>query len=542
MNKKLSFFFLIINLITSCAQFNSDTGDLLSNALCGGVNPTKPIPTIPSLLQDFYLGLFSNSNTLSTDEACNFKYQRLISLSIPTEADEQQVKLLLTSSNFDYSHINPDGSDIRFIDSSFTLFDYWIEIWNPSGSSIIWIKVPSSGTMEFQMIYGNATASAYSNPGNVFSYSTPQTSYFELHSSSAQTMNIASYSDENTITVTTSSGTSSITLDTYGYSSISQASLGAISSNGPIEGRMTSVNSAYDSISHINLASTSLGYTKSRYSDYFEVYNPSTSTTASVTISNYNSSGNFQGTFNSTVNPGEFKKIAFNFDFFGLLESDLPLLGFYQGNNTSDPTIIFPPDTDLLGVNSQSATIGITQDSTSGTIYFSSNSPPQNFSGNKGKTIQINTGSASQGSGDALHIVSDKPIFVFAQADSDGSDTFSFVPTSEVSNTYIIPTDSQYIAIASLYSSTISVYDSSGALITSATTSSDGITPDKVYFGTTSNVVSFAAGTRVISDKPFFLYYESGKEDETNILGAKLNRQKPSTEPSVTVGEEYPLY
>lgn len=43
---------------------------------------------------------------------------------------------------FEYKYANPDGSDIRFIDSDGNLLVFEVEVWNPAGESQFWVKVP----------------------------------------------------------------------------------------------------------------------------------------------------------------------------------------------------------------------------------------------------------------------------------------------------------------------------------------------------------------------------------------------------------------
>ncbi|RLE75674.1 MAG: hypothetical protein DRZ80_02395 [Thermoprotei archaeon] len=83
-----------------------------------------------------------------------------------------QIKIVLTTTNFDYSHANSDGSDIRFTDSDGTTqLSYWIESWNPSGTSIIWVKVPeipANSEKKIYIYYGNPSAQSESNVINTF--------------------------------------------------------------------------------------------------------------------------------------------------------------------------------------------------------------------------------------------------------------------------------------------------------------------------------------------------------------------------------------
>ncbi|GAH78211.1 unnamed protein product, partial [marine sediment metagenome] len=80
-----------------------------------------------------------------------------------TPETNYQVKVLLSTSSFNYSRAKSDGSDLRFYTQNQTLLNYWIEKWNPSGDSIIWVKVPDSGTSSIYMYYGDPSASAMSN-------------------------------------------------------------------------------------------------------------------------------------------------------------------------------------------------------------------------------------------------------------------------------------------------------------------------------------------------------------------------------------------
>ena len=86
---------------------------------------------------------------------------------------DYQVKITLDNTNFDFSHANSDGSDIRFTDNDgSTLLYHWIEKWDSTNQeAIIWVKVPSipgSSTKTIYMYYGNASASDASDGDNTF--------------------------------------------------------------------------------------------------------------------------------------------------------------------------------------------------------------------------------------------------------------------------------------------------------------------------------------------------------------------------------------
>ena len=109
-----------------------------------------------------------NTRDLPISSNPGIKYIRQINLSPATPESNYQVRIDLIAPDFDYSKAKPDGSDIRFSDSSNNDLDYWIEEWNNAGTSIIWVKVPASGTSTIYMKYGNPLAISESNGANVF--------------------------------------------------------------------------------------------------------------------------------------------------------------------------------------------------------------------------------------------------------------------------------------------------------------------------------------------------------------------------------------
>jgi hypothetical protein len=74
-----------------------------------------------------------------------------------------QVQVQLTPTTIDYAKFLPDGSDIRFLDSNDNQCDYWIELWNATGKSVIWVEMPEMGSFSVDLYYGNAGAPSLSN-------------------------------------------------------------------------------------------------------------------------------------------------------------------------------------------------------------------------------------------------------------------------------------------------------------------------------------------------------------------------------------------
>jgi len=95
----------------------------------------------------------------------NWAYYKVINITENTGTDliNYTVKIVLNTTNFDFTQANPDGSDIRFLGPDrTTLLNYWIQEWNATaGTAVIWVKVPSlpgGSTTTIYMLYGNPAA------------------------------------------------------------------------------------------------------------------------------------------------------------------------------------------------------------------------------------------------------------------------------------------------------------------------------------------------------------------------------------------------
>ena len=103
----------------------------------------------------------------------DWDYRRAITINnAGSGLTDYQVLITLNSSNFDYSRANSDGSGIRFTDTNDNLLSYWIEDWNTSGDSKIWVNVSSvpSGDSTIYIYYGNTSAYAMSNGDATFEF------------------------------------------------------------------------------------------------------------------------------------------------------------------------------------------------------------------------------------------------------------------------------------------------------------------------------------------------------------------------------------
>lgn len=104
----------------------------------------------------------------------DWNYYRVVNLTEETGSDlnNYTVKVVLNSTNFNFSNAKSDGSDLIFIEPGYNDDDplpMWIEEWNLStDEAIIWVKVPylkGGSTNTVIMLYGNPN---YDNRGMTY--------------------------------------------------------------------------------------------------------------------------------------------------------------------------------------------------------------------------------------------------------------------------------------------------------------------------------------------------------------------------------------
>ncbi|MCD6477798.1 MAG: DUF2341 domain-containing protein, partial [Candidatus Aenigmarchaeota archaeon] len=102
----------------------------------------------------------------------NSSFQKCQDITISSPVNDYQYKLVLNTTNFDYSYASDDGSDIRIVNSSCgnggVEVPYWIEKWNESGDSIIWFRGDNSSTTTYAIYYNYTQAEPKSNGDKTF--------------------------------------------------------------------------------------------------------------------------------------------------------------------------------------------------------------------------------------------------------------------------------------------------------------------------------------------------------------------------------------
>jgi hypothetical protein len=252
--------------------------------------------------------------------------------------------------------------------------------------------------------------------------------------------------------------------------------------------------------------------------------------------------------------------------------SDQPILGFHQASSDNS-FIMYPTDLareqdsgryELYGV--ASGTLSLAASSTANVTLYRSNGTTSNVTLNAaGNFVYTESGSGTQGTAYAYHIVSDVPIGATSYNDGDGTEMVVFVSQKEFSEEYVLPNPAQYISVvAKDPSTTCRVYNASGTEVTTDGTGTMNYIPpqtggtqvdpypNRIIIGGTDNAdgALFSAGSRMQCTQPVYAYYEhhvsAAISDETSWLTWPQVRKRAHVQPAVedpdTVGEQGLFY
>ncbi|MBN2101901.1 MAG: DUF2341 domain-containing protein, partial [Candidatus Aenigmarchaeota archaeon] len=440
--------------------------------------------------------------------------------------------------------MNSSCKDIRFADTSGTELPYYLEESNcNTNETNVWIKVPqitASGNTTIYLYFNNMEAESESNVTAVFTYDELQELYYEINSRpSNDNLNISAYVNGTNVTISTQSALIDIQ-EVVTFSSISQGAI--INSTGPISGKI--LDDQTDTFAPMAFAGSKFGFPRTRngtaYLDVWFIRTPFGD--ANITIYNYSETGILQNSDSFFVAEGLTTTLTFNIDDegTGLLESNVSILaGYRQGGN--DAVILYPATTELYGVSAPGY-VTVLEDDTDLYIYRSGSSTSVSTNLQRGQQYSLGS-SGTQGTGNAFHLLSDKPIVAASFGDGDGGEAIVFWHPKELNTEYIIPTDTQYISISCPRTTEISLYYPNGTLnSTEICTSTDSGPeyPRKAYFGcgTTSCGAVYPAGMRALSNDTFYVFYEYTDQDETNVLGHIQARKTSYPEPNLSSGNE----
>jgi len=458
------------------------------------------------------------------------------------------VEIASTSADF-WSHVKADGSDIRFTNSTETTqLDYWIASWDRTASTAaIWIQVnsiPAASSSNIYLYYGNSAAATSSSMYNTFNYAAMQDLYYVVNNNlSNASVTVVSLIDNNQVQL---DNQTAVDLNRQGITTFSApAATSTLRAKGPVMARLVGKDNV-DALVPISFAATKFAVPSGRNSENFYLYAPFTGATTTI----YDASSSL-GTVYAAVNGAAATTSAITS--MVILESTNPVLLSFDNDGPADGLVPYPATTrDLYGVRSDNNYIGITTDATSFNIYCSGGGSTAVSGQNRGDLYTNTTcNSGAEGTGEAVRLAGiSAGIGAIQQDDSDGDESTTFLPESEFSSEYMLPTNGAYIAVVCAPDTgtvNLSIYDENNAFVTSGTCVASGNDPGKAYFGA-ADATTYNVGTRIVSTdtpaKPFYAYYEdtsaSGAAggDENNLWGAAQARKFTSTAPSYSLGAE----
>ena len=498
----------------------------------------------------------------------NWQYRMPITVSNTgsTTLTEYQVYVQATSSFTDFwSHVRSDGGDVRFLASdSETELNYWLQYFdNSTSSAAFWVQIdslPAATTSTIYMYYGNGTASTTSNDINTFSYSTTTPIFYVVSSNTTGNMvNVSSFSDGNIVQLDSQAAQNVDAQGSVSFSSASSTSY--LSVLKPVSAQLT--GNGNDILAPVSFAGHQFIVATVRNTDAFDIISPFGTSTVQIWDA---------GTLNNTntIGPGGIWSITSNITILGIIETSAtsaPVLVFHRSTNNPprDGYIVPPASTDdLYGIYSSNYYIGIGTSSTNVNEYASNNTTGSQVNQARGTRITGAVGATgNDGTGSAVRVSSNvsvsSPIGAVSQADSDGNETAAFWPKRELSARYLFTAATQYAAIACAATTTqpLSVYDTSGALVTTGTCASTGVLPTfpaKACLGdcTAGDTTQFNTGYLLSSatGTPFYAYNDDrdtdAAGDETNMIGPVQNRKFSWPPPTLSLGSEQvvsgPLY
>ncbi len=108
------------------------------------------------------------------------RWQHRVAVAVDNSAgksplSDYQVKVILNSTNFDFTKTLPDGRDLRFTDADGkTLLPHWIQQYDaPNKRAVVWVRVPdvpASAIKTIHVHYGNPAADSASDGPGTFEF------------------------------------------------------------------------------------------------------------------------------------------------------------------------------------------------------------------------------------------------------------------------------------------------------------------------------------------------------------------------------------
>lgn len=117
-------------------------------------------------------GTIANANVTNVAVACKHRDAITVASTDAAALTGFQVRVKLSTASFAYAAAKANGDDLRFSTDGTTIdVPYWIESWDPTGDSYVWLKVPSipaNGSTKVYVLYGDPAAAKASNGDATF--------------------------------------------------------------------------------------------------------------------------------------------------------------------------------------------------------------------------------------------------------------------------------------------------------------------------------------------------------------------------------------
>ncbi len=492
---------------------------------------------------------YKNNEVVYLNNDSNWHYQYFIyriPISVENTAGDQKdyqiyVERDLTS-QYSNGHIQQLCQDVRFsyINASSgteSPIDFYTDYCNLSTSTnaTFWVQVPylkNNSNTTVYLYFGNSSASSVSNLSSTFTYSSPKTiAYVVSTQTDAQGVIVVSHEDNNSIVI----GTDSYLLNATDTQTVAQASITLASAlNATKLLNVEGTGTADDMIVPVSWASTKFVLAGLRAtSDRFCMLSP----WGDATVTIYNGSSSvWSGTVD---NSGTCQSFAMPDPITAEVDSDIPILLFFDGTNGQDAYPVYPASDETIYGASVSNYMYVSSGRTSGTAYCygsDSNSGSITVSATSQGDCRSELTAGTQGSGAAAKISGSKiSLGAIQQADSDGTESTVLVPRKEFGTIFGSANDAQYISVVTDKKGVnCSVYQSGTFYVSNVSTGYDSQDIYQTCFDCGDGSTYVTGPWKMVCDSPVWAYYEPSDDQESTMFGYKQMRQYVYPEPTLT--------
>ncbi len=432
-----------------------------------------------------------------------------------------------------------DGGDLLPVlaDLGTLISNKWVEELDfISRRGVLWLRLGQldPGDTQVHVYFGNPAWNEPSTPEIFFSDPAGWTSMCVVSPLAAQAdLVVESFVDNNTVGLVGGSGSS--LLQTREATTIPASELepaSCVNATGAFYGTFAADDT--DALMPMGLASTLFVSPAMRYDDELDVLSPFGDATVDV----YDNGVLVTSQVVTATTPAT---IAANVADAHVLrvESDLPVLILHRATNagtSNDAHALVEPALELFGANSGTSYLVATQTASVDVWYSGGTHETFTLDPDQVRTLSA---AGTQGSGDAVHVISSAPVMAISQADGDGGETVTFLPRRELGRRHLVPRAAQYLLVSCPEpATTCRILDSGGSEVTSQTSNNYAPNyPNRLYFG------AVAAGQELSCDQPVWAMFEdSATNTERNLWPIKLSRPRVAQEPLFSLGDLEPRY